>query len=254
MDNTEAHWWNTFFDDDYAAFGIAAEPEADATLARSLIGLMGLSNGDAVFDQCCGIGRLSFPFAEAGLRVVGVDITPGYIEHARREAEARNLACEFHCADAHDFAVADPCNGAFNWFTSFGYHDDDARNICMFQRAADSLKTGGTYLVEYQNFARIWRAFQRVFIVRRQREDGELIVLQEHMPNFETGMMQSEWTFIHPDGRRVVHRPENRMYMPHEIVNMLKQCGFGEFQLLGSHEGEVFTRESFRLIVLAKKL
>src|SRR5688572_5880516 len=98
-------WWHDFFDDAYAAYGLVSiDPVEDAQRVEFLVRTLELEPGDRIFDQCCGIGRLSLPLAERGMRIVGVDRVASYIEAARRESARRGLKdCEFHCGDAAEF-------------------------------------------------------------------------------------------------------------------------------------------------------
>jgi SAM-dependent methyltransferase len=48
-----------------------------------VIALVGLAPGDAVMDLGCGPGTLAVPFAEAGMRVTGIDPEPAMLEAAR---------------------------------------------------------------------------------------------------------------------------------------------------------------------------
>jgi hypothetical protein len=80
-----------------------------------------------------------------------------------------------------------------------------------------------------------------------------LIVLQESKPDFLRGVMHSNWTFIYPDGKRVLKHIEPRLYMPHEIVRMLSRCGFDAIELFGSADGEPYERLSKRLIIRARR-
>ena len=43
------------------------------------------------------------------------------------------------------------------------------------------------------------------------------------------------------------------MYLPHEIVGLLRRCGFGDVELLGSIEGEAFGLDTPRCIAVARK-
>jgi hypothetical protein len=66
-------------------------------------------------------------------------------------------------------------------------------------------------------------------------------------------MIDSVWTFIHPDGRREQRRLSTRMYLPHEIIGLLKGCGFDHVALYGSVEGEPFGLDAPRCITVARK-
>ena len=71
-----------------------------------------IGNGSLVLDQCCGIGSIAIPLSKRGFQVVGVDITPLYIENAK----AKSSTCELYCEDARTFTYPN-CDGIFNWWT-----------------------------------------------------------------------------------------------------------------------------------------
>jgi SAM-dependent methyltransferase len=197
---------------------------------------------------------LSLPLAERGIRVVGVDLISDYVEQATNEAARRGLECRFHRGDAFEFAAPEPCHAAFNWFTSFGYLEDDDLNSRMLQRVFESLKPGGRFLLDYLNMPRIFTEFHPSYLQWQNPEDrGGLVVLTENKMDFARGMMDSLWTFVHGDGRREPRPVVTRMYLPHELVRMLRRCGFEGIELFGSVAGEPFGLRSARCIVLARK-
>src|SRR5687767_1967643 len=114
-------WWSGFFDETYASIGLEnRSPEDEAALAPTIdliLATLMVKPGDLVFDQCCGIGRLTIPVARRGVRVIGVDQAERYIEIAK--SRAAGLDCELFAGDAFDFVAPRPCDAAFNWFTSF---------------------------------------------------------------------------------------------------------------------------------------
>src|SRR5262245_159926 len=113
MSTPESPWWSSFFDDEYAEFGLRARTEqasvADAAIVEFLVRELGLAAGDRVFDQCCGIGRVGIPLAQRGMVVTGVDITPAYLQEARARAAAAEVSLDLHVADALEFAAPVPC-------------------------------------------------------------------------------------------------------------------------------------------------
>ena len=249
-------WWHAFFDETYADFGLA-ETDGDRVgkIVDFILEKLEPGEGGRLFDQCCGIGRLSLPIAERGVRVIGVDQVSGYVDRATRAATDRGLRAEFHCADAFEFVARPPCDAAVNWFTSFGYTDDDDVNVTMFQRAFESLRPGGRFAADYLNIPRICARFRGRYFQRQDEDDPNgLIVLDEPRFDFARGMIDSAWTFLHPDGRREVRDVSTRTYMPHEIVGLLRRAGFADdVELYGSVEGKPFELESRRCIAVAKK-
>lgn len=247
-------WWTAFFDQTYAAIGLSGSSEAAlAKRARTLdliVAKLGVSAGDTVFDQCCGTGRLSLPLAERGLRVIGVDQAASYIEVARERA--KGLDCEFHVGDAFEFVAPRPCDGAINWFTSFGYHRDDRVNVRMLQRAHESLRSGGKLALDYVNVARVLTEFQSAKVDYIAQPDGELMLVQEPSIDFPMGMMRGKWTLIRADGTREIRNIENRAFMPYDFVRLFDEAGFVDVEVLGG-EGEPFERTSRRCIVVGRK-
>jgi SAM-dependent methyltransferase len=232
--NSGAPWWHGFFDETYAEFGLTdADPEIIARTVEFLRRVLHLHEGMHVFDQCCGVGRLSVPLARGGMRVTGVDQTAGYIEQARRDARAQDLPAEFHCADAFEFVTEQPCDAAINWFTSFGYDECDEVNARMLRCAFDSVRPGGRIVVDYLNLPKVFRRFQsRSWHGDDPASTEKVIVAERPVPDFVRGMIDSVWTFIHPDGRREQRDISIRMYLPHEIVGLLRRCGFDDVELI----------------------
>ncbi len=85
-----------------------------------LISLLKLKAGDRILDVGCGPGRHSLEFARHGIRAVGVDVSGGFVEVARRRAVDEGLDATFLVQDAtalhfeaeFDAAVS-LCEGAF---------------------------------------------------------------------------------------------------------------------------------------------
>jgi SAM-dependent methyltransferase len=247
-------WWESFFDDAYADLALA-RPEGEALRAEVafLMEKLRLSPGGRVFDQCCGVGGLSLPLAARGLRVVGVDLNEGYVRRARAAAAARGLDCTYHVGDAFAFVPAEPCDAAFNWYTSFGYTPDDARNARMLRRAFEALRPGGRFALDLPNLSHVFRNFQGAMVLRSNTGSGEWLVLRETTMDLPRGMFEQRWTFVGPGGRRTVRHGTTKMYMPHAVREMLTQSGFGAVEFYGSARGEPLGPDSPRCICVATK-
>jgi len=253
MTNAEA-WWEQFFDRQYAEIGLVprgaeAERERDEA-ADFIIETLQLEPGQRLFDQCCGIGRISLPLARRGIHVVGVDRAPGYTEEAR--ARCHGLPAEFHRADAADFVPGEPCDAAINWYTSFGY--DDARNLKLLCRAFEALAPGASFILDYVNVPRTLANYQPNSCARRPWDgQGDLLVFQETTLDFHRGMFDTNWTYVYPDGSRQERKSATRSYLPNELVQLMQQAGFEDIQLYGSVEGEPYARLARRCILVGKR-
>jgi SAM-dependent methyltransferase len=251
----EVPWWETFFDDEYAAYGLANDPpEVVERMADFIMRTLDLQPGETLFDQCCGIGRISIPLAQRGLAIIGVELNDSYVRTARTRSGDLGLGCEFYRADAYEFIAPRPCDAAINWFTSFGYCADDEQNARMLRCLHASLRPGGRLLIDYINIPGVMAHFQPSMVDRPMAPGlHDVIVLHERTADFLDGMMNLTMTFLHPDGRRVARKVSTRAYMPHEIVHMLRRCGFENVRLFGSAHGEPFERTSRRCILQASR-
>ena len=82
----------------YARFRLGYPPELIARVGDAV----GLAPGDAVMDLGCGPGLLAIPFAQAGMRVTGIDPEPDMIAAARQAAADAEVAVEFRQASSFE--------------------------------------------------------------------------------------------------------------------------------------------------------
>jgi len=251
-------WWKQYYDGFVADSELTANTDEEKIARQKevdfIISRLRLRGRDAIFDQCCGVGRIAIPLAERGLRVHGVDLIATYIARATVAARERGLDCHFTAADAFDFVPDEPCDGAINWFTSFGAHRDDAENRKMLDRAFEALKPGGRLALDYVSVPKFLQHLGNYNIVRRPAENGkEILILGEMMLDFYAGMFGTECTYVYPDGRQEVRHVEHRMLMPHELVRLFESTGFQSVELFGSTDGEAVSRTSPRCIVVGQR-
>ncbi len=250
-----ADWWEGFYDDTFADVVMAiAEDDAGATeAAEFLVRKLELRAGDTVFDQGCGLGRMSLPLARLGMRTIGVDLAANYIRRAEEQARAAELSCEFYVGDSFRFLPERPCDGAFNWWSSFGYASEDARNREMLRRAFEALRPGGRFALDYYSTPRLLREFQPAVRLRYGTRYGETEVTRAATPDFLTGMIEQVWSYTAPDGREHRKTSRTKMYLPHELRRLLESCGFVEVELYGAVDGRPFTLDCSRCILVARK-
>ncbi len=118
-------------------------------LARGLLEMAGDVSGKSVLDAGCGEGHVARLFASHGARVVGVDISPRLLEHAR-ELEARNShGIEFVERNLGNGLPSH--KGAFDLATANMMLDDCEDLAGVLGGIADALRPGGRLLLSMNN-------------------------------------------------------------------------------------------------------
>jgi SAM-dependent methyltransferase len=247
-------WWHSLYDNLVAElFLVRRDPRELEEVVEFLATRLALHAGSLAFDQCCGTGSLSLPLARRGVRVVGVDQCPAYVDRANRDAAGLSVSCRFETGDAFDYVPPEPCDAAFNWGTGFGNDADDGRNLSMLRRAFDGLKPGGRFLVDYQNVPRVLRDFQHALTHRLRVDSGEVLVVRESTVDLGAGALRQRWTFVMPDGRQWERHSLVRLYLPHELAALLNRSGFVDVEFSGGFRGEPLSLDSPRCILIGRR-
>jgi len=246
-------WWQSFHVIEMAdLFLDRPQIEVDRT-TNFLMETLDLKSGDLVFDQCCGVGTVALDLARKKLRTTGVDLCQIYIDRAFETKRQENLDCEFFCDDGFTFVPAETCDGAFNWYSSFGYADNDDRNQSMLQRAFDCLKPGGRYALDIPNLPNLLRGFQHHLVKTGQSAGRDVTCVRHSNINLEKGLLEQTWQWF-ADGQAVdVRKSALRLYLPHQVREMLQRVGFEAIEQLGGIDGQPLSIDSPRLILIARK-
>jgi ubiquinone/menaquinone biosynthesis C-methylase UbiE len=248
MKTTEP-WWESLYDDHVADVLLERTSPSEISLATDfLMEVLDLREGSMVLDQCCGTGRIAWSLAARGVSVLGVDIIPSYIERARRRDTIVPLTPRFQTADAFEFSASPVRDAAFNWWTSFGYARDDADNLRMLRRARESIRSGGSYVVDFMNIPGI----HRHFLPRVTTCAGDVTLVRDTTLDVADNVMRKTWTFTFGDGRQIVRRSAVRLYDPAALHSLFLEAGFDTIRLYGDVDASPLTVESPRCIIYGR--
>lgn len=243
-------WWSELYNDALADVLLDGTSAAEiAATVDFLVERLALPERGVVFDQCAGTGRLSIALARRGYTVHGVEQCAAYVERARAAAAGLDVVPSFVIGDAFEHVPARSCDGAFNWWTSFGYLPDDAGNARMLERAFEALVPGGRFALDLPNLPGVLASFRPHEITRR----GELTILRETTLDLARGLMHKRWTFLDGTGRRVERPSTVRVYMPDQIASLLAAVGFTDVELVGGSDGQPLGLHSPRCIAIARR-
>lgn len=131
----------------YAALYSDRDVEDASAMALPIMGLGGLKGGQTLLDLGCGRGRHAEVFAQAGLRVTGLDLSETCIEAAR----VRVPSARFEVFDFRKPYAQGRFDAAICLFNSLGYTGDRADDGAAVSCAAQALRPGGLFVLDLLN-------------------------------------------------------------------------------------------------------
>ncbi|MUL36301.1 class I SAM-dependent methyltransferase [Gloeocapsopsis dulcis] len=238
--------FTALFSEDYLYFYEPhLTPERNEREVNLIWNLLQLQAGMTVLDLACGHGRIANLLAQRGCSVTGLDATPLFLEKARQEAQV-GINVEYIQGDMRSLPWTEHFDCIINWFTAFGYFDDED-NRQVLAEAYRALKPGGKLLIELLNLYRILKEFRADAVTERDSN------YQIDRIRFDvcTNRTYAERTVIR-DGQVRRMNYFVRHFTFTELQEWLLQMGFQEVQGYGN-DGELLTLDSRRMIVLAIK-
>ncbi len=246
----DQEWPVTFFDDDYLRiYRTSFTPEKTAAEIEFIVSTLGLSPGASVLDLACGLGRHAIGMALRGFKVTGVDFNPRYLEMAAEQARAAGATVRWVHADMRKLPFSGEFEGAYSFFTSFGYFSD-AENEGVLEQIARSLRPPGVLLLDLAH--RDWILTHPRQRSWDQREDGSL-VMEEISFDLRSSRVTSRMTMIAESGPRVMKEFNLRTYTCAELDAMLGRHGFTVRSVWGGADRSEYSTESRRLVMLADR-
>ncbi len=104
--------------------------------------------GSRLLDTACRKGQFSKILAALGFEVTGIDLSPRSIASAKRHEHDR---LEFFIHDMRLPFFLNYFDYAFNFFSGFGYYHTQREHDAAIRTVANSLKTGGYFMLDYLN-------------------------------------------------------------------------------------------------------
>jgi SAM-dependent methyltransferase len=208
----------------------------------------GLRSAPKVLDLCCGMGRVSSELARRGFSVTGVDITAAFLETARDDAAYENLGIEYIEADARSFRRPGFFDTAVNLYISFGYFEDPADDLLLARNVHESLKSGGSFIIETLGK----EIAVRDFTEGEWFERAGFTVLTQYEAIDSWGALKNRWILLR-DGERIEKVFTQRLYAASELRALLLEAGFSSVELYGGWDEAPYDHRARTLIAAGRK-
>lgn len=208
--------------------------------------------GPEVLDVGCATGELCGYLARKGFRPTGVDLTPPFIEAARRKfPDVRFEVGDMRALRFRASFRALTCVG-----TTFLYNTRNEELLATLDSFRRALRPGGLLFLDVVNSAAFVRArpFRDTTVHSFQWGDvrATATIVQTVLEQAQCFTEQVTWEL---EGRPPRKDPRStfRMLFPQEARHFLESAGFRDVRLLGDFRANARRLEGPRMLVIARK-
>ena len=216
------------------------------TVAQYVKDIAKLHDGDSVLDAGCGLGRISVELAALDLNVTGVDIIQSELDAARESAEAEGVPLTLINHDLRTFHAPEQFDCAVNLYTSFGYCDTIEEDMQILKNIADSVKRGGTFIMECtsrETAIMYWTPGEEF-----ERAGYKVVTHFEVVGAWEG--LRSQWT-LYPG--KIDHVFVQRLYPASFLRDKLIEFGFSDTKVYGDFDKSPYDENARTMVIIGIK-
>lgn len=220
-----------------------------------LVRELGLNGSERILDLACGFGRHSIALAKRGFRVMGVDITPEYIDDAVKTAKSEGVEAEFICSDIRDICFDKEFDVVLNMADgAIGYLENEQQNLKLFDRIAAALKPGGKHFMDICNREHAESCFPK----RHWEVGSSSVSLAEFSWNSENkrmlyGGFELPFGKVAQPPAEICPHSCTRLYHKQELADILAQRGMKLLKTWSDYDGRPDSFKQMQLMVYSRK-
>ena len=220
------------------------------TVAQYVKDIAGLGEGDKILDAGCGLGRISVELAALGLDVTGVDIIQSELDAPRESAEAEGVPLTLINHDLRSFQAREQFDCAINLYTSFGYCATIEEDMKILKNIADSVKTGGTFIMECTSRETAIMYFTAGEEFERA---GYKVVTHFEVVGAWEGL-RSQWTLYPLESKQAInHTFIQRLYPATFLRDKLIDFGYSKVNIYGDFDKSPYNEHARTMLIIGKK-
>jgi SAM-dependent methyltransferase len=201
-----------------------------------------------ILDLGCGHGRHANELARRGYDVLGMDLVDGFLDVARRDAEAEGLKVEYVRGDMGSFEIESAFDRVVCLYDAFGFFDDyhQVETLRCVHRA---LVPDGRFLLDLRT---------REFMVRLpgvavlDKGNGDMMIDRQQF-DLETGRFVDRRTYVR-DGKQREVMFSVRLWAFTEIRLVLQSIGFTIEAAYGGFEKVPISAQRPRTVLVCRRV
>jgi SAM-dependent methyltransferase len=221
--------------------------------------------GDPVLELGCGTGRITMAIAEAGYRIVGLDISEKMLERAgeKRAARRREARERVHLVqgDMTDFDLGEKFRLIVVPFRPFQHLLEIEQQIGCLDCAKKHLAANGRLILDFfqTDAERIHdpKFLNESLLAEYDLPGGRHVAMSERVAAVHRGQQRNDVEMIfrvtHSDGKqeRLVMAWTLRYFFRYEVEHLLARCGFRLEAVYGDFDTSPLEDESPEMIFVA---
>lgn len=216
-----------------------------------IVKLLEVKHGGSLLDVACGYGRHDLLFAgRYGLKVTGIDISPGLIENAKRFAKEQGLKIAYEVRHGRELKWQEEFDYAIIVFNSFSLFSPEDASVVL-QGIHKALKRSGRLFMDLDNKPfncrygtsyRDWYTWpggltlQEVYF----HQDISVEVCRDLSLNTESNQVEEFIMF-------------KRIYSKDDICDLLLECGFRIDKIYGGWDLSPLEQDSPKMVLVGVK-
>lgn len=184
----------------------------------------------SALDVACGTGMYAIPLAQAGLTVVGSDLSRAMLDGARRNAAAANVTIDWIAAPMQ--ALSDKVTRRFDAVLCMGnsipHLLDEGDLDAALAGFARMLNPGGIVVLQLLNYARVLEKADRIVGIDR-RGDHQYVRFYDFLPGLlRFNILEIDYADGQP--RHQLHSTTLRPYTADALRQALARHGFSTIE------------------------
>ncbi|MGA2523328.1 MAG: class I SAM-dependent methyltransferase [Candidatus Bathyarchaeia archaeon] len=203
-----------------------------------------------ILDVACGTGRHAIPLSKEGYDFVGLDISPNLLKIAKTRLSSMQLVK----ADVRHLPFKPQAfAAAVSMDTSFGYLPTEEEDMESLLELHQTIQKGGGLIIDVFNRKLLMQKYTvKQPVNSKPREYPSFSLSQKRTVDKNGLKLRDLWTVCgKADGKIRIFRHTVRLYQSQVLRDLLKQAGFVVTRVIGGYEGQQFSLDSDRLILIA---